>query len=227
MCSVSSVGFSDNYLIRHLKNKVHNLVYTTVGNGQTVLPSFPIAMTFIKSGQTWQFATESNLEEVVWRYLPELMNLKPVSRQFCISGKFCDIIAVDNFNRLVIVELKNTEDRYVVQQLVRYYEAIATAETFPFDVDVASPRLVALAPSFHADSFTDCKHSRLEVELMTFSLESSSSGISLLMRDAAGHDLCTLPLQKDEDVSRPEIQISEPPRKLLNWLSDSSDIEHE
>lgn len=85
-------------------------------------------MAFIQSGQSWQFSTESDLEEVVWRHLPKLLNLLPLSRQFSISGKFCDILAVDEANQLVIVELKNTEDRYVVQQMVRYYDANQVAE---------------------------------------------------------------------------------------------------
>lgn len=89
-------------------------------------------MAFIQSGQSWQFSTESDLEEVIWRNPPKLLNLQPLSRQFSISGRFCDILAVDEADQLVIIQLKNTEDRYVVQQLIRYYDAIQAAEALPF-----------------------------------------------------------------------------------------------
>ncbi len=144
-------------------------------------------MAFIQAGQNWHFSTESDLEEVVWHNLPKLLNLRPLSRQFSISGKFCDILAVDESNQLVVIELKNTEDRYVVQQLVRYYNVIQAAETLPFEVAINEPRLVAIAPRFHADTLTDCQYSTLKVELITFALETSKNGqLSLVLSDAAG-----------------------------------------
>ena len=73
-------------------------------------------MVLIQTGQTWQFSSELDLEEAVWRNLAALLNVQPLHRQFAISGQFCDLLAVDASNQLVIIELKNTEDRYVVQQ---------------------------------------------------------------------------------------------------------------
>ncbi len=113
-------------------------------------------MTFIQARDTWQFGTEADLEEVIWRNLPELLSLKPVNRQFSIDGKFCDILAIAPSNRLVIIELKNTEDRYIVQQLTRYYHALKTADTLSFSANTDDPRLLAIAPSFHADTLIDC-----------------------------------------------------------------------
>jgi hypothetical protein len=183
------------------------------------------AMAIIQAGDGWQFRTEFNFEEIVWHNLFQLLNLTPLSRQFPISGKFCDILAVENSNRLVIVELKNIEDRYVVQQLVRYYDALKQA-ALPFDIDrTVSPRLIAIAPSFHADTLTDCKYSTLRIELITFSLESSSGGLSLRLSNASGHEFSVLQLPKGQTASESDIAISEPPHKLLNWLTDSRQVE--
>ena len=101
-------------------------------------------MALIQSGQSWKFRTESDLEEEVWHNLPKMLNLKPLHRQFSIDGKFCDLLAVDKADRLVIIELKNVEDRYVVQQLVRYYDAIARAQSLPFEVSTTAPRLLVI-----------------------------------------------------------------------------------
>ena len=184
-------------------------------------------MAFIQAGQSWQFSTESDFEEVVWHNLPKLLNLRPLSRQFSISGKFCDILAVDESNQLVIVELKNTEDRYVVQQLVRYYDAIKTAEILPFEVAIGEPRLVAIAPRFHADTLTDCQYCTLKIELMSFRLElSKRDRLRLVLSDAAGDELSRLLLPDKLSNVQPDLQIPEPPRKLLNWLSHSDELEH-
>lgn len=185
-------------------------------------------MALIQSGKKWQFRTESDLEEVVWRHLPELLNLKPLSRQFSIDGKFCDILAIESSDRLAIIELKNTEDRYVVQQLVRYYAAIKAAGTQMPIVDITKPiRLIAIAPSFHADTLTDCEYSTLNIELLTFSLEPSPQGVTLAITDVAGRRLSSFLLPPGHHREQPDVPIPEPPRKLLNWLSHSSDIEHD
>ncbi|PZO50726.1 MAG: hypothetical protein DCF15_15515 [Phormidesmis priestleyi] len=185
-------------------------------------------MAFIQAGQNWQFSTESDLEEVIWRNLPKLLNLRPLSRQFSISGKFCDILAIDESNQLVVIELKNTEDRYVVQQLVRYYNVIKAAETLPFKAAISEPRLLAIAPSFHADTLIDCQYSTLKVELITFALKTSKNGqLSLVLSDVAGSKLSALRLPKAPPATQPDISLPEAPRKLLNWLSHSSDAEYD
>lgn len=184
-------------------------------------------MAFIQAGQNWQFSTESDLEEIIWHNLPKLLNLRPLSRQFSISGKFCDILAVDESNQLVVIELKNTEDRYVVQQLVRYYNVIQAAETLPFEVAISEPRLVAISPSFHADTLTDCQYSTLKIELMTFRLELlKRDRLRLVLNDAAGDELSRLLMPTELPSTQPDIPIPEPPRKLLNWLSHSHELEH-
>ena len=184
-------------------------------------------MAFIQAGRSWQFSTESDLEEVIWHNLPALLNLRPLRRQFSISGKLCDILAIDASNQLVIIELKNTEDRYVVQQLVRYHDAISSAEVLPFEVATSEPRLIAIAPSFHADTLTDCRYCTLKIALITFTLQLSKNGqLSLVLSDAAGSKLSALRLPQALPATQPDISIPEPPRKLLNWLSHSSEAEH-
>ena len=184
-------------------------------------------MAFIQSGGSWQFGTESDLEEVVWHNLPKLLGLKPLSRQFAISGKFCDILAKDAAGQFVVVELKNTEDRYVVQQLVRYYDLIQKADALPFESAKREPRLIAIAPSFHADTLTDCQYSTLEVELITFKLELLKSGrLRLVLSNAAGTEVSNLSLSQLPPSPQFDHPIPEPPRKLLNWLSQSHELEH-
>lgn len=183
-------------------------------------------MSIIKSGQAWQFRTELELEEIIWRNLPELLNLQPIKRQFSVAGQYCDLLAVGSSNQLTIIELKNAEDRYIVQQLTRYYDALINLKRSLPGVDTNIPvQLLAIAPSFHADTLTDLKYSTLAVELLTFQIEPVYGNLNLVLFDAAGCQLSALQLQNGIAISQPAIEINDPPRKLLNWLSHSPESE--
>jgi RecB family endonuclease NucS len=77
-----------------------------------------------KVDRNWQFASENNLEDFVWSKLYSLFGLSPLKRQYTVYGDICDILALDENSRLVILELKNVEDRYIVQKLTRYYHRL-------------------------------------------------------------------------------------------------------
>ncbi|MEH2310443.1 MAG: endonuclease NucS domain-containing protein [Nostoc sp.] len=81
-------------------------------------------MNLIKRGNSWKFATEADLEDFVWANLKELFGLIPLKRQYYIKGQICDVLALRENKQLVVLELKNAEDRYIVQQLTRYYDAL-------------------------------------------------------------------------------------------------------
>ena len=124
-----------------------------------------------KTGEKWEFYNEVELENFLWFNLPSLLNLQPLAKQYAINGQFCDILAIDNQQRLVILELKNTEDRYVVQQITRYYDSLVEAKPFSdkinYDNDIV---LLVIAPSYHRDNLIDKKHSRLKVEFIQFEI---------------------------------------------------------
>lgn len=75
-----------------------------------------------KTGESWEFASEAALEDFIWQNLQQLLGFTPLQRQYAVKGEVCDILALDDQKQLVILELKNAEDRYVIQQLTRYYD---------------------------------------------------------------------------------------------------------
>lgn len=119
----------------------------------------------------WAFRTELYLEEFVWANLGPLFNLKPLARQYSIQGQFCDILATTPDQQLVVLELKNAEDRYVVQQLTRYYVSLHQTQPFADQVNYSEPiRLVAIAPAFHPHNHIDREYNRLDLEFYRFTL---------------------------------------------------------
>ncbi|MEH2458944.1 endonuclease NucS domain-containing protein [Nostoc sp.] len=92
-------------------------------------------MNLIKTGNSWKFATEADLEDFVWANLKELFGLIPLKRQYYVKGQICDILALNEKKQLVVLELKNGEDRYIIQQLTRSYEALLENKPFQEEVD--------------------------------------------------------------------------------------------
>ena len=77
-----------------------------------------------EDGGIWEFINEVALEDFLWDNLEILWGLIPLQRQWNINGQICDILALDKNRGLVILELKNNEDRYILQQLTLYYSNI-------------------------------------------------------------------------------------------------------
>ncbi|MGJ5634007.1 endonuclease NucS domain-containing protein [Nostoc sp. CALU 1950] len=124
-----------------------------------------------KTEQGWKFIDESELENFVWDNLEEIFELKPLTRQLSIKGEICDILATGENNQLAIIELKNTEDRYVINQLTRYYDNLLEEQPSKTNINYDKEiRLLAICPSFHRHNLIDEKHSRLNLVYLLFSL---------------------------------------------------------
>jgi len=125
----------------------------------------------IQANGQWCFVNESELENFVWENLQTALGLTPIKRQFSLGGQFIDILAVDEERNLAIIELKNTEDRHIIQQLTRYYDLIISAdEVLPEFSGDKKIRLIGILPSIHPFNELDCKYHRLEFELLEFSI---------------------------------------------------------
>ena len=184
-----------------------------------------IEMALIQTGAVWQFENEFELEELLWHNLSKLLNLKPFKRQFSVRGQFCDILAIADNRQLVIIELKNVEDRYVVQQLTRYYDALVKEQPFGDEVDWQKPiRLIAIAPSFHSDTVIDCTYNTLNIELLRFDFEERDQELYLRVIESSS-EVASMPVPSSLKTPPAEVAIAGPPRKLLNWLSDSPEAE--
>ncbi len=176
-----------------------------------------------KSATGWEFVSETALEKFVWGNLQELFGIFPLRQQYICQGEISDILAVDNEGRLVILELKNVEDRYLIQQLTRYYANILEEKPFQEKVNYSRPvRLIAIAPSYHRHNLIDKNHSILKFNLLKFSVIEEENKFQFVLQDL---DLETserhiLPYQI---VESPAIEnIPEPPQILIEWLGGCS-----
>lgn len=137
-----------------------------------------------KAGKEWKFESEVALEDFVWANLNYLLRLTPLKRQYFINGEICDILAQDEDGRLVVLELKNTQDRYIVQQLTRYYDNLLDQKPLKHQVNYELPiRLIAIAPSFHNHNWVDKKYHKLNFEFLSFEINKEDDFVCLSLKN--------------------------------------------
>lgn len=138
----------------------------------------------IKKTEGWQFASEADLEDFVWNNLGKLFGLIPLKRQYIVLNDCCDILALSDSGQLVIIELKNVEDRYVVQQLTRYYHSLATEKPIAEIIEYDQPiRLIAIKPDFHRHNYIDQAYNKLTVEFWQFKIIQNDKQLTFHIKD--------------------------------------------
>lgn len=176
-----------------------------------------------KNGSEWGFVNEEALENFLYQNLGQLFDITPLAQQYNVESQRCDILAVGDRKKLFVLELKNAEDRGIVQQLTRYYDALLEDKPFGDRVDYDKPvQLIAIAPSFHRDNFTDKKYHTLDFQFLEFSVIESRDKFYLRLRDVDSDTVSQvkIPYQKPKtDLDLPPI----PPAlaKLLNKCEPS------
>lgn len=183
---------------------------------------------------SWQLTSEAILEDLVWQNL-DALGLKPLARQHHLQSQVCDILASSSNQQMVVIELKNVEDRYLLPQLTRYYSAVVAGKAFENEVNYDLPiRLMAIAPSFHPHNLIDRDHSRLDFELVTFSVLNKADGFCLKLTDFDGQQSTELNIPAafhphlvtvDGDPAVSEPAIEPPPKSLSKLLEDVSDAQ--
>jgi RecB family endonuclease NucS len=182
-----------------------------------------------KTSSGWGFVSEAALEKYIWANLKELFGVIPLKQQYICNGEISDILAIDEDRGLVILELKNVEDRYLIQQLTRYYANLLEEKPFSQEVDYSRPaRLIAISPTYHRHNLIDKEHSRLDFELLQFSIVKDEEGFHCLFQKL-GEDLNPkkhlIPYQTIEaSVVK---GVPEPPELLLTWLGGCTKEEQE
>lgn len=165
----------------------------------------------------------------MWHYFTRIS----AQRQYYLNNQVCDLLAVAQNNQLVIVELKNTEDRYIIQQLTRYYEAVLEDCPFAEEVNYQLPvRLIAIAPQLHQHNLIDRKYSKLTFELFTFRiLATKNDSFCFELSDLDSKQKVKVDIPKkfhsflcrhDEEITQPSSFQLPPPKSLRKLIEELS-----
>ncbi|MEM6399807.1 MAG: recombinase RecB [Cyanobacteria bacterium P01_D01_bin.116] len=177
-----------------------------------------------KTGSGWEFASELALEDFIWENLSQLFKLTPLKRQHPAKGEYCDILAVDDNKQLTIIELKNVEDRYLVQQLTRYYDNLVDEKPLSEQINYNQPiSLIGIAPSFHKHNHIDSKYNVLKIDFLELAVLRKNKKFNLNLKDIDDAQTWSISIPYQEiDFSKLSQDIPEPPQKLLDWLGSCS-----
>lgn len=188
-------------------------------NGSSI--RLPASNALLKiSGNKWGFDSEKALEDFVYDNLNSLLGMTPLQRQYYVDGQVCDILAIDHNKRLVVIELKNSEDRYIVQQLTRYYASLQEKKAFPPEIDCYQPsRLIAITPKFHKHNLIDREYSKLSFEFLEFQVFQENNYLYLTLNNIDTKEIIKtkIPHQENDTYKLPE-NLPEPPKVLQNIL---------
>ncbi|WP_094676548.1 hypothetical protein [Hydrocoleum sp. CS-953] len=129
-----------------------------------------------------RFKSEENLEDYIEDNFEKLFpDLCLVRRQSTINRQRCDLLCRSKLSKQpVIIELKNEEDRGLISQLTRYRKALLIEKPFAEEIDYSLPvKLIAIAPTFHEDNYTDREASKFEDDfcLWEFSIENEKGEV--------------------------------------------------
>ena len=190
-----------------------------------VASSNDVSIKLKRVGETWFCENEAVLEDLLWRNLSHFFGLVPLKRQFSVDGQICDILALGKEGQLAILELKNIQDRYVINQLTRYYAALMEQKPFQEQIDYSKPvRLIAIAPSFHKDNFSDQKYSLLDIEFVEFAISQVDACLTFELKQ---NNRQSVKLAITCSPETNDVDIASPPRALLNLLSQCSEGEYQ
>ncbi|MDJ0519116.1 MAG: endonuclease NucS [Trichodesmium sp. MO_231.B1] len=179
-----------------------------------------------KTGSGWEFISEEILEDFIYEHLEILLGLNVLDRQYIVNSQRCDILAIDSQKKLVVLELKNVEDRGIVQQLTRYYDALLDEKPFSDKVDYQQPvRLVAITPNFHRDNFTDRKYHTLDFQFLEFSVIQDDDKFYICLKDLDNEKIskAIIPYQELEN----DLDLPAPPKALLKVVNNLDTQQHE
>ena len=172
-----------------------------------------------KTGSGWEFVSEEILEDFLYEHLEVLLGLNVLDKQHIVNSQRCDILAVDSQKKLVVLELKNVEDRGIVQQLTRYYDALLEEKPFSDKVDYQQPViLVAITPSFHRDNFTDRKYHTLDFQFLEFSVIQDEEKFYLCLKDVDNGEISKAIISYQEVEN--DLDIPAPPKALLKVVNN-------
>lgn len=181
-----------------------------------------------KTSDGWEFASEAALENFIWGSLPEMFGITPLKQQHIANGEICDILAVGSDRGLVVLELKNVEDRYLIQQLTRYYANLLAEKPFQSEVDYVRPvRLIAIAPTYHRHNLIDKTYNTLHFELLRFSVVREDEAFYLLLQAVEQEAVQRYLIPYQTIKTSTAENIPEPPELLLRWLGGCTREEQE
>ncbi|OLP20085.1 hypothetical protein BST81_02275 [Leptolyngbya sp. 'hensonii'] len=177
-------------------------------------------------GDVAEFETERHLEWFFWHTVLAQMGLTPLKSQYNCREGVCDILARGANKELVIIELKNTQDSHVVEQITAYFDALIDERPFDEQIDYSQPiALYTICPSYSARTELTLKYHKLGLTLFTYSIIRWDAGFKfMLWQWPEPGEVLQVEIPAAPEVL-PHLDLPDPPRSFVNLLGKCTDAE--
>ncbi|MGA1256978.1 MAG: hypothetical protein ACO3YX_08235, partial [Candidatus Nanopelagicaceae bacterium] len=166
-----------------------------------------------------EFESEFHLELFVCESLLKALNLKLLARQHPCQAGICDVLAIGPDRQLVILELKNTVDSHVLEQITAYFDALSLEQPFSDLVDYHRPiDLYTLCPDYVSRTPLILKYHKLDFRVLCYKILENSSNFLFHLYDwlAQQELLClSIPVTKTQNQA---FALPSAPQSFINLL---------
>jgi hypothetical protein len=178
-------------------------------------------------GKGAEFETERHLERFFLATVLPKLQLKLLASQYTCGQGICDILALGPSNQLIIIELKNTKDTHVVEQITRYFDALTVEKPFDTQVDYAQPiELYTVCPNYTDSLAMTMKYHRLNFSVLAYRIENEQHVHKFeLWNWLTNEVIAHIEIPRTENTPD-TITLLEPPKAFLKLLERCTDHEH-
>ncbi len=186
----------------------------------TILPRFRVY------GEVAEFETERHLEWFFWQEVLTEIGLNPLKSQYSCREGICDILARGTENQLVIIELKNTQDSHVIEQITAYFDALKQEQPFAEQVDYSKPiELYTVCPNYRDRIELNLKYHKLDFTLLSYKVKSYNDGfIFTLYQWLTKTEVAKIEIPLATAIP-PVFNLPDPPKSFINLLGKCSESE--
>jgi hypothetical protein len=185
-----------------------------------VLPRFRVY------GEIAEFETERHLEWFFWDTVLIEMGLKPLANQYSCREGICDILAKGTDNQLIILELKNTQDSHVIEQITAYFDDLKVEKPFSEEIDYTRPiELYTVCPRYSSRTSQVLKYHKLDFTILTFNVISFNQGFRFTLWNWATQEkIAQIEISNTTEISK-DFNLPDPPKSYVDLLGKCSDVQ--
>ncbi|CAN1210198.1 DUF91 domain-containing protein [Tumidithrix helvetica PCC 7403] len=190
----------------------------TTDQQNLILPRFRVY------GNIAEFETERHLEWFFWHTVLTKLGLKPLASQYSCREGICDILARGIDDRLIIIELKNTQDSHVIEQITAYFDALHLEKPFSEEVDYSKPiTLYTVCPSYSSRTVSILKYHKLDFTVLAYIVKSCDQVFRFTLWDwFTNEEIVQIEIPSATEIPT-DFNLPDPPKSYVDLLRKCSD----
>ena len=126
--------------------------------------------------------------------------------------------------QLIIIELKNTQDNHVIEQITKYFDALIDEKPSSEQVDYAQPiDLYTVCPDYAESTTTILKYHQLNFDVLGYRIESTDQDSKFILFNWLSNEIVTeIAISLAEKIPT-ELNLPDPPKSFVDLIGKCSE----